>query len=136
MIFCLYIFVVFMAASLLYTDFVQSFMGNSTSFPAFSFVLTYLDLHASFATHSILLAKVFSFLIFFSFPSIFFNRLPPFSSIGKRFVGPSKVTEDMDTDRVRPFPLLLIPTPFINLLFIFYWFANLRRFHFLLICIS
>ncbi|KAH1193714.1 hypothetical protein GmHk_19G054693 [Glycine max] len=27
-------------------------------------------------------------------------RLPPFSSIGKRFVGPSKVTEDMDTDRL------------------------------------
>ncbi|KAG4379189.1 hypothetical protein GLYMA_17G197401v4 [Glycine max] len=57
MIFCLYIFVVFMDASLLYIDFVQSFMGNSTCFPAFSSVLTYLDLHASFAAHSILLAK-------------------------------------------------------------------------------
>ncbi|KAH1203354.1 hypothetical protein GmHk_17G049622 [Glycine max] len=32
-------------------------MGNSTCFPAFSSVLTYLDLHASFAAHSILLAK-------------------------------------------------------------------------------
>ena len=45
------------------------------------------------------------FSTLFSLPSIFFNNLSSFSSAGKRFVKPSKVTKDIHTDRVSPFCL-------------------------------
>ena len=48
-------------------------------------------------------ACLFSSLFFL--PSISFNNLSSFSSAGKRFVKPSKVTKDIHTDRVSPFCL-------------------------------
>jgi len=57
-----------------------------------------------------------SHIVFLPFQcTIFCNNLLPFLSAGKRFVKPSKVTKEMDADRVSPFNSSLIPTHFIPL---------------------